>query len=325
MFIYLILFLLFPLNLYSFDLSVKTLYEGKALSFATVKVWQKASVIRSDNPDYIYKTNENGIAKISLDSGEYYVFAEKKVNDINLFGFYGQNPVSVRKNTEISLNLVKLSDNILIKKRESGVEGVVRHDGKPVGNVSVLVYLDLTSDLKGPAYLSTVTDEQGRFSLDISDGSYFFVFRKKNEELFGPPSPGDFVGIFPIFPLEVNGGGYLMQVSLLKIPEKMKSNLQQKSYIIKGQVLDKKKKPKKGVYVVLYEDYTLLGKPDYVSHPTDEKGNFRIYVKKPGTFFVVLRKSLGDTPQLGEDVSSFAEIEIGEKTVEKELVITTND
>lgn len=325
MLLFVILFLLFPLNLYSLDLTVKTSYEGTPLSRAKIKIWHKAAMVNSDKPDYTSTADENGISKIALNSGEYYIFGEKNVDNELFFGFYGQNPLSLKKNSEITINLVKYPMKPLITKKGNSISGIVTHKGKPLSNVNVFAYLDLTSDLKGPAYLSSVTDENGRFVLELDKGSYFLVFRKKREDYFGLPSPGDYVGVFPIFPLEVKDTGYELYVSLLKIPEKMKKNLQDKSYVIKGKVLNKNEKPVKGVYVVLYEDYTLLGKPDYVSHITDQTGSFTLYVKNSGSYFVVVRKSLGDTPQLGEDVSSLAEITVGDETIEKEFVIKTNN
>lgn len=325
MFILFLLILLFPNNVYSFNVTVKTLNEGKPVSSAIIKVWNKGSVIKKDMPDFLHKSDINGVVTLDMDRGEYYFFAEKIDGHNYFFGFFGQNPVSVRTAEELTINMVKYPSDYISKKKGSGISGIVYHNGKPFADVGVFAYLDLTSGLKGPAFLSSVTDDKGRFFLDLEEGSYYLIFRKKSEEAFGPPSPGDYIGFFPQFPLELSKNGYDIKVSLLKIPTKMQDNLKEKSFLIKGQVLGKNNLPKKGVYVVLYEDYTLLGKPDYVSHQTNEKGEFNIYVKKAGSYFVVLRKTLGDTPKLGEDVSSITEVKIEEGTTVKELLIKTHD
>lgn len=318
------LFLLLPLKAYSFEVTIKTLYEGHPVP-STIKVWNKGPVIRKDSPDFVHDSGVDGAVKIDIEGGEYYIFAEKVNDDSFYFGFYGQNPLSVRQNDEITVNLVKYPKNFIEKKGDREISGVVMYKGKPIKDVGVFAYLDLTSELKGPSFFSTITDDRGRFNLELEEGSYYIIFRKKSAEQFGPPSPGDFVGFFPIFPIELRTNGYDIKVSLLKIPDKMRTNLRDKSYLIKGKVIDKNNKPKRGVYVVLYEDYTLLGKPDYVSHQTDLNGEFSIYVKKSGSYFVVLRKSLGDTPQLGENVSSYTEVKIDEKDTVKEILIKTDD
>ncbi len=325
MFFILLLLFLLPVDAFSFELNVKAFSDGKPLPYTTVKVWKKATYIRNDNHDFLFKCDEKGSVRFSLEAGEYYFFAEKETDANYYFGFFGQNPFSVRRNEEISINLVQYGKDFIRSKKELTISGNVLFNNKPVKDVQVLAYLDLTSDLKGPAFLSTYTDEKGYFSLDLSEGSYYLIFRKKASEIFGPPSPGDYVGFFPIFPLEINKKGYNLKVNLLKIPEKMRANLLDKNYVVKGVVLGKDKKPKKGVYVVLYGDYTLMGKPDYVSHKTDEKGEFLIHVAKKGSYFVVLRKTLGDTPQIGEDVSSFTEISVDDDSTTKTIVITTND
>lgn len=320
-----ILLIFFASPLYAIDVHIKTVFEGKPLPASKVMVWKKRAIIEKKKPDFELETNSSGIGQIDLERGEYYFFAEKETENLYYFGFLGQNPISVKNKCDVSINLVSYPQDFLKRKSKSGISGKVFFNGKAIGDVGVFAYLDLSSELKGPAYLSTVTNANGEFDLELESGSYYLVFRKKKEENFGPPSPGDFVGFFPVFPLAIDENGYEIKVNLLKIPEKISQNLKEKNILVKGKVLDKNNKPIKGVYVVLYEGYALLGKPDYVSHQTDEQGNFSIYVKRGGNYFVVLRKTLGDTPTLGEDVSSLLELNLNDVDEVKEIEIRTNN
>lgn len=326
MFVILLLFIFIPLNVHSYEISLKTLLEGKPLPHTDVKIFKKSAVIKFDAPTFFYKSDKDGQLNLNLESGDYYFFAEKRENGNNFFGFYGLNPLTLRTDQHISINLVRYPDNFVnVTKTVNRIDGKVMYNDKPVQNVVVFAYLDALSDFKGPAYAMATTDEKGLFSIDLSAGSYYLFFRKRNKEMFGPPLPGDYVGLFPIFPLVINQNGYEIKVNLLKIPEKMSSNIKGKSYQLKGKVVNKKNVPIAGVYVVLYEDYSILGKPDYVSHKTDKNGEFVIYVKKAGTYYVVLRKTLGDTPQINENVVSFSEVTLNDDVVTKEIKITLDE
>lgn len=307
--IYLIFLMFFPFNAYSAELTIKTQSEGRFLPGCDVIIWKKAPFIEKSSPDYRVKTDRTGAGKIILEDGKYYIFAEKTGAPGYYFGFYGLNPMHLKDKQSINVSLVRYGKDHLKKLKKTGVSGRVYHSGVPVEGVGVNLYLDLNSDLKGPPYMLAVTDGQGRFHMDIEPGNYYVFFRKRMNSVFGPPEPGDYVGFFPVFPLKITGQGVDISAELLKISDKMQESLGVSNiYRITGVVLNSERLPLKGLYVGAYGKPDILGKPDYVSAPTDAQGRFRLYVKESGTYFIAVRDKLGDTPQPEEKVFSYGEV-----------------
>lgn len=76
----------------------------------------------------------------------------------------------------------------------TAIEGAVLDmDGKPVSGAVVVAFAD--PSLKGkPLFVSERTDENGKYLLRISAGTYYI--RARNEFASGPPEPGQIVGFY---------------------------------------------------------------------------------------------------------------------------------
>lgn len=318
--IFLLTFFVFSIS-YAANIEVRTHYQnGSKFPDANILVWKKTHNIDKEKPDYKFKTDKDGKTNVSLPDGTYYFFAEKKDNSSYFFGFFGLNPVFITEKKIINISLISFPEMFIEKSKKKGLSGTVTFFGKPVEDVGVYIYLDLSSELKGPPYFFTKTDENGKFHIDLDEGSFYILFKKK-KFLFGPPEPGDYVSFFPYFPIIFNKNhGYNLRVELLEVPKRIKDSFE-KLVRVYGTVKDKEGKPLKNVYVVAYDRDELLGKPKYVSQPTDEEGNYNIYLKDMGKFYIAVRKSLGDTPASLDEMYVYGEIEIERFNAEKKIDI----
>ncbi|MCX7990490.1 MAG: transthyretin-like family protein [Proteobacteria bacterium] len=309
-FLFFFLFLFLSQKVYSVEITVKTSFNSQNVEGVDVLVYKAEEHIYRDKYLFSSQTDKEGNARFRLSEGKYFLAAEKKLKDGILFGFYGLNPIYIREPQTINLILVKYEKDFIRELREKRIEGFVFYEGNPVENAGIYIYLDLSTELKGPPYLFAVTDERGFFSLDIPEGSYYIIFRKRQNSGFGPPSSGDLIGFFPQFPLVINKKGVKISTNLFKIPEKRDLSKNKNLFLIKGKLVLKDGNPAEKYYVGLYDNRELLGKPVYVSTQTDSNGNFSVYVKEKGKYYVGIRNNLGDTPSEDEEVFYFNEIDI---------------
>lgn len=310
----------FTEDLFAITLKLKLHHTDMSYTaFSDILMWNKKSMIYKDKPDYKFKSNENGELIIDLPSGEYYIFVEKIMKNKYLSGYYGLNPLRLYSDQTININLIDFGTNFMKKISKNVIEGLVTYNSLPVSDVDVLVYLDLSTELKGPPYSIVKTDEKGKFRVQLEEGSYYLVFKKK-KNFFGPPAPGDFISFFPSFPIVIKKNvGYEIKVELLKISSKINETLN-KLIKIKGYVKDKNGSYLKNVYVIAYDRDELLGKPKYVSSKTKQDGYFEIYLKEAGRYYIVVRKNLGDTPEMNE-IFVFGDVIVEDNKNEKELDI----
>ena len=316
-------FFLYSNFVYAFKLNVVLHHSNSEyVSGCNVLIWQKQSVISMESPDFKLKTNDKGELSVVLSKGEYYIMAEKKIKNKYLFGFYGLNPLKLNGDVAININLIEFDEKFIKKIGKNEINGFVTYKNRPVKDVDVFVYLDLSSELKGPPFYMSRTDEKGFFKINLEEGSYYLIFRKKDEP-FGPPKSGDYVSFLPFFPVIIKKNlGYELKIELLKVTEKMQDSLK-KLCKISGYVKDVKGSVLKGAYVVAYNRDELLGKPAYISSPVDEKGYFELFVKEGGIFYIVVRKTLGNTPDL-KDFYVYGEIKVEEQEKEKNINIIAN-
>ena len=78
---------------------------------------------------------------------------------------------------------------------KTGISGQisVKSSGAPVEGAYVNIYPDTISNLLGPSqYISTPTDAEGNYTLDVPPGTYYVVSRKRmSGQPSGPLSAGD--------------------------------------------------------------------------------------------------------------------------------------
>ena len=209
-------------------------------------------------------------------------------------------------------------NNYLDGNGKTGISGQIslRKTGQPVEGAYVNIYPDTISNLLGPSqYISTPTDAQGKYSLEVPPGTYYVVSRKRvSGQASGPLSPGDlFSDHQRVVTTVVEGKIARVDVDLapMKAPmffKKATGELQTDTGI-KGVLVDSTGKPVPGSFALAYTDPDIKRLPDYASTLSDSEGNFVIYLPQGGTYFLGARVHAWDMPRPGELYGKFGDPE----------------
>ena len=256
---------------------------------------------------------EDATAVLSLPPGSWYLSALSA--DGSVFGYYGPNPVQVRSGRELSVSIRGLAGNGEPEAEDAqegrgGIRGrVVADAGGPLEGAVVAVYLDATSQFRGPGYMEVETDSDGRFSADLSPGRYFLVVRKRSGPggSFGPLAVGDHFGYYGFNPVLL-GEGERVTVRVAAVEVLRRTGWQRPSSLrtlLSGIVRDAGGSPLAGYRVFLHSRPGLLGKPEFVSDETGEDGSFRIWAERAGTFTLGARQVIGQAREEGEIVGYY--------------------
>jgi len=278
-------------------------------------------------------TNADGTFRLDLPVGEYYLIAKGE----NLFSYYGRNPITVADKGLKNVNLLVTPDNLPLPQAEpslqEGVVGTVSLAGKPVENALVMIYPDLSSQLKGMGLgMAPPTGPEGYFELPVTSGSYYLVVRvRKNGQMAGPLKAGDLFGYLPNNPLMVKEGTITrVHIPLIEVPEKVSRHAANLfgNTSVSGRVLDPKGEPVAGLQVLLYEDSMMLNRPLYVSQKTDADGQYQLSFPRGGHYYLAARNELGGTPAPGEFYGRYQgtpdhsiEIETGKALADIEIMV----
>jgi len=183
----------------------------------------------------------------------------------------------------------------------------VKENGAALGGAYVNVYPDTTTNLLGPSqYLSSPTDAEGNYQLDVSPGSYYVVARKRvSGDPTGPLAPGDYYTEHKRIIARVKDG-QMAVVNLEAVP--MKAPMFFKKTVIeketdtgvRGQLIDAAGKPVPWSFVLAYVDSDMKRLPDYASTLSDMDGRFTLFLPRGGTYYLAGRIQAWDMPRPGE-------------------------
>lgn len=250
-------------------------------------------------------TRADGLFSLDLPKGQYYLLARGE----GRFAYYGRNPVSVPEEGLENVNLLMEPTDLSVPEPgglvETGVAGIVTENGQPVAGAVIMVYTDLSSQLKGMGLgMSAPTGPDGVFEFPLSPGSYYLVVRaRKSGMMAGPLRAGDLFGYLPTNPLVVEDGKLTpVHIPVISVPEKVEryaSSLFGNTSIT-GRIVNAQGKPVVGLQALLYDDPMMLNRPLYVSQPTGEDGRFVLSFPKGGVYYLAARDELGGTPAPGE-------------------------
>jgi len=296
-------------------------FIGQPLNHARVEFYLKSGTERSSTPFSVATSDQSGRFYAQLPAGKYYVISKKKeqgggVNRM-LMAEYPHNPVIVTK------GMAKLD---VLELKEVGSRGTIASDGKtqirgqlqfqadPLGDAFVYVYIH-GGALTGPAYGQVVqADTEGNFVLNLSAGQYWLAARKRSDgSRAGDPKVGDLTGIYPDNPLVLKTGDQrrLKPWNLKVVSQAAKEKrLQQGKFTptsvwVEGRVVDEDQQPLAGIYLFVYEDSRMIGKPSFISPVTGADGLFRIYVEEGGKYYIGARSTFGGPLEPGEWVGTF--------------------
>lgn len=172
----------------------------------------------------------------------------------------------------------------------------------PLEGVRLYVYKP-GMDLYGPAYaISTVTGIDGKFDLELPDGNYVAVARKRaGGEETGPVVAGDNRSEF--IKVSVQGGIVDMQVSApVKIGDQRNftGDVNESKTGLAGQILDSDGQPVADARIHVYDHVQMSERPKFVSEKTGPDGRYLIYLPAGGTYYLAARDKFGGPPKLGD-------------------------
>jgi hypothetical protein len=162
--------------------------------------------------------------------------------------------------------------------------------------------------LRAPDALAT-TNAEGKFSLELAEGTYYLSTRKKSDgNAPGPPQDGDLYGHIydekgELIKFTVKRGmttdiGILRQASVFK---SRATNISAGMTAITGMVTAPDGSPLADAVVQVYDNQEIKGKPLYVSQKTGKDGKYIVQVGQEGTYFVTIRAGYGGgRPQDGD-------------------------
>ncbi len=194
------------------------------------------------------------------------------------------------------------SDESTSMKASSGKGHLQGQVTMPLEDVRLYVYKP-GMDLYGPAYaISTATGNDGKFDIELPDGDYVVVARKraKGEET-GPVVAGDNRSEF--IKVSVLGGVVDMQISApVKIGDQRNftGDIEESTTGLAGQILDSDGQPVIAARVHVYDHVQMSERPKFVSEKTGPDGRYLIYLPAGGTYYLAARDKFGGPPKLGD-------------------------
>ena len=298
--------LLLPISLSAATLAGKTTVDGEAAAGITVMLYpQDVLDFGKPAPYHDGPTGEDGQFSMEVPMGQYYLMARGE----GRFAYYGRNPITVADAGLEQVNLLMELETLPVPSAEgvveTGVSGIVTNHGEPVAGAVVMVYPDLSSQLKGLGLgMSAPTGADGLFELPLPEGKYYLVVRvRKTGQMAGPLKAGDLFGYFSGNPLVVKAGQVApVHIPVITVPDKVERYAESLfgNTVITGRVLDATGAPVAGLQALLYDDPMMLNRPLYVSQPTGTDGTFILSFPKGGHYYLSARNTLGGTPSPGD-------------------------
>ncbi len=196
----------------------------------------------------------------------------------------------------------------------TGLRGqiTVKESGTPVPGAFVNIYPDTISNLLGPSqFISSPTDEQGRYQVEVPAGIYYVVARKRlSGQPTGPLEPGDFYSEHQRIVVRVEPGKIAvvdLPVVAMKAPMFFKSRVvdRETSTGLRGTLVDPAGKPVMGGFAMAYADPEMKRLPDFASTLSDGEGHFTIYLPEGGTYYLAARIHAWDMPTPGEPYGKY--------------------
>ncbi len=203
----------------------------------------------------------------------------------------------------LCLMLVGCSQEPSVSKADDA--GLVALEGTiltPLDQSYLYIYKE-GMDLYGPAYArSEATGTDGSFSLNLPEGDYIAVARKRQgEETVGPVVAGDHRSEF--IKLQVRqGGGLQTFVAPLKVGDerRLSTDVASSKTGLSGLITDADGQPVPGARVQVYDHVQMSERPKYVSNQTGPDGRFMMQLPEGGTYYICARDKFGGPPKLGD-------------------------
>jgi hypothetical protein len=151
-----------------------------------------------------------------------------------------------------------------------------------------MLYVYNSPDVRRTAdFISSPTNKDGQFSMEVPAGKYWLVARVKKGEDYGPLMPGDKhsgdPGEIELVPASEEEIDFI--VSDLMEAIKMKKESMDRPFKITGRIIDKNGDPLTNAYAIANRKSELTRIPDFLSAWTDEQGRFTLYLPE-GNYYL---------------------------------------
>jgi len=187
----------------------------------------------------------------------------------------------------------------------TGITGTVTQNGVHAEGIEVYLYRNKKSNFRGPADFVDITSASGNYFIDVPEGEYYIIARKRaSGSNTGPIKKGD-VYSDPIYEPVLVKSGQTSRVDLTlkqlfgELIQKESGQEKTETYI-SGVITDAKGSPLKGVYAFAYKNDDFKREPDFFSTETGADGLFTIYFKEGGKYFIGGRSPGRGVPKHGE-------------------------
>ncbi len=289
----------------TYKLTGTTRYRGESLPSG------EAVLLRAERGGTAYRTSvrEDGGFDIDLPPGPYLLMGSSSdpVSGKELFAFWTNNPIRLHGNLKdpVVLPFVESTGPPVMAQGE-GIKGRVLNEGMPVPGAVVAVFLDADGEFHGLPYAeSGPSDDNGQFFLNVQAGRYFILARSRTRggPYQGPLLKGDLAGFYPHNPVILRTGqGAILDIPMVAVnrPRGEGSLAHGEAIIVEGKVRAVTGEAVAGVRVVLYSIPEMLGRPVFISSPSDESGSYRLEVSRDGRFYAAARSVIGRPPETGE-------------------------
>ncbi|MEW6087689.1 MAG: hypothetical protein AB1498_05240 [bacterium] len=301
----------------------------------------------TDHPDKPFlvsnPTDKDGYCQEEVEPGRYFIITIKRktglqngpVENGDYFSYFGGNPIDVLKGKITNLNLILgrkiVPSNKIIEaedKNKSGIKGKILFKNEPVSHAYAYVFKTTDHYFKSqPNYLSSQTDKDGNFTIELPEGIYYLFAKKKlfpqvkkgaptrihesapaaetreNEEFAGPLEKGDYYCYYNENPIKV-GKGYYNNVILnciKKIGEK-EYTVPATDTRVEGIIVDKKGNPVEGIYAYAYRGLktNIESQPEFLSKKTRKDGKFVFNFPDGGLYYLGAKDVLGRLLKAGD-------------------------
>jgi hypothetical protein len=188
----------------------------------------------------------------------------------------------------------------------TGITGkVTDHHGVPAAGAYVFAYRSPRGGLRGPADFEAAVDRDGRYLLDLIEGSYHLVARQRPDGGdAGPPRTGDAWALPARNPVTVVAGKLTpVDFTLQTVAQPMllrEGTLTSGDTGFTGTLLDVAGRPVPGSFVLAYPDSDFRRMPEATSPAVGADGRFTLYVERPGRWCLAARTRTRGQPVAGE-------------------------
>jgi hypothetical protein len=287
--------------------------RGTAVAGASVEIYLSSDRGGAAAPFVATATGTDGSFRLELPPGSYWVWVKDlaSTQGPRRLAEYPGNPVRLAAGATRPLGDIELRTVGAAREEAApgaGIRGRVLHAGAPAGETAVTIYAAGTR-LSGPGYVALVrTDAEGRFQVDLAPGAYRLAARRRRGgATTGNLQAGDLSATAPADPLVVPVDGYLdlgdlqlHEVDVVRLAEKGARGFQEPTTTaLEGRVLGPGVKPLAGLYVFVYRDQAMIGRPETVVRSGPD-GRFELLLPGGGKYYLGARSRSGGPRQPGE-------------------------